>query len=534
MKTIAWDKGKACIAQGRAVLGIELGSTRIKAVLIGEDRLPLCAGTHAWENQLEGGVWTYSLQAVEAGLQAAYRDLAGAVKREYGLPLKQLGAIGISAMMHGYLAFDREDRLLTPFRTWRNTMTEAAAEALSERFSFNIPQRWSVAHLEQALMNGEAQARQLSHLTTLAGYVHWWLTGQKVLGVGDASGMFPIDSETCDWDKGMLEQFDGMHEDLPWRLRELLPRVLRAGEAAGCLTDSGAGWLDPSGELAPGAPLCPPEGDAGTGMVATASVAPRTGNVSAGTSIFAMIVLEGALKRPHREIDMVCTPEGAPVAMVHCNNCSSDLDAWMGLFAELGGCLGLQLPRDELYERLYTLALSGEADAGGLLSYNYYSGEPITGLEAGRPLFVRRPDSRFTLSNFMRAHLLSAFCTLRLGMDILLAGEGVQVDRLLGHGGIFRTAGVMQRLMAAAVETPVSVMQTAGEGGAWGIALLADYLIHREVKDSLSGYLAREVFRDMAVSTLQPDPQDVAGFRRYLRDYQAGLAIQRAAVDTLR
>ena len=521
------------IAQGQAVLGIELGSTRIKAVLIGEDRMPLASGAHAWENRQDNGVWTYGLEDVWAGIQDCYKQLQADVQARFGVTLTKLKAIGISAMMHGYLVFGRDDQLLAPFRTWRNTTTQEAAAQLSELFRFNIPQRWSIAHLEQAILNKEEHVPQIRFLTTLAGYVHWQLTGQKVLGVGDASGMFPIDSATGDYDAKMLGQFDTLHPALGKRLKDLMPKVLKAGEAAGVLGEAGAKLLDVSGKLQAGIPLCPPEGDAGTGMVATNSVAPCRGNISAGTSIFAMIVLERALKRHYEEIDMVCTPDGSPVAMVHCNNGSSDLDAWVALFEELTGVMGAKADRSALYGKLYHLALEGEADCGGLLAYNYFAGEPITQTASGRPLFIRMSNSRFTLANFMRAHLLSMLCTLRLGMDILFEQESVRVESLLGHGGLFKTERVAQQLMAAALQTPVGIMATAGEGGAWGIALLADFMAHNQADDTLGDYLWQQVFRRVPQSLIEPVPQDVEGFEKYLQAYSEGLVIERSAIETL-
>ncbi len=521
------------IARGQAILGIELGSTRIKAVLIGEDKTPLASGAHAWENKLVDGVWTYSLDDAWAGLQDSYRQLQADVQAKYGVALTRLKAIGISAMMHGYLAFDKDDKLLTPFRTWRNTTTQQAASQLSGLFAFNIPQRWSIAHLQQAILNKEAHVPQIRFLTTLAGYVHWRLTGQKVLGVGDASGMFPIDSAANDYDSKMLGAFDALHPQLNMQLRDLLPKVLRAGEAAGVLSEAGAKLLDTSGSLQAGIAMCPPEGDAGTGMVATNSVAPCRGNISAGTSIFAMIVLERPLKRYYEEVDMVCTPDGSPVAMVHCNNGSSDLDAWITLFEELTSVMGAQADRQALYGKLYRLALEGEADCGGLLAYNYFAGEPITQTASGRPLFVRMSNSRFTLANFMRSHLLSMLCTLRLGMDILFEQESVRVESLLGHGGLFRTQRVAQQLMAAALQTPVGVMATAGEGGAWGIALLADFMACGKAGDTLGDYLWQHAFRRIPQSLIEPIPEDVEGFKKYLEIYQKGLPIERSAIETL-
>ena len=524
------------IENGKTALGIELGSTRIKAVLIGEDHKPIASGSHEWENQYENGIWTYSLEAVWSGLQESYRKLSGEVSEKYNTPLKTIGAIGFSAMMHGYMAFDKDGNLLVPFRTWRNTMTGQAAEKLTELFQFNIPQRWSVAHLYQAILNKEPHVKEISHLTTLAGYVHWKLTGQKVLGVGEASGMFPIDSQTNNYDENMMKLFKERRasENLPWKLRDILPKVLTAGDAAGVLSEEGAKLLDPTGGLQLGIPLCPPEGDAGTGMVATNSVAVRTGNVSAGTSVFAMIVLEKALSNLHPEIDMVTTPTGKPVAMVHSNNCTSDLNAWVDLFAEFTKALGVEISESRLYEMLYQKALTGDADAGGLLAYSYLSGEHITHLEEGRPLFVRTPESRFTLSNFMRVNLFSSLGALKIGMDILFEKEQVKLDQLLGHGGFFKTKEVGQRIMAAAMNVPVSVMETAGEGGAWGIALLASYMLYKKENQPLEAYLSNKVFADENSTTIAPDQKDVDGFATFMERYKKGLVIERAAVEGLR
>lgn len=524
------------IAEGKTVLGIELGSTRIKAVLIDEEHNPIAAGSHEWENRYEGGIWTYRLADVWAGLQESYSSLRRDVLEKYDVPLRTVGAIGFSGMMHGYLPFDRHGNLLVPFRTWRNTITGPAVEKLTELFQFNIPQRWSIGHLYQAILNREPHVGQISHLTTLAGYVHWQLTGQKVLGVGEASGMFPVDSATNDYDQVRLAQFNELlaAEGLPWRLADILPKVLVAGDSAGTLTAEGARLLDPTGELPAGIPLCPPEGDAGTGMVATNAIAERTGNVSAGTSVFAMIVLEKPLAKLHPEIDIVTTPAGKPVAMVHSNNCTSDLNAWVDLFREFTGALGVEVDESRLYETLYRQALAGDPDAGGLLAYNYVAGEHITHLTEGRPLFVRRPDSRFTLANFMRVNLFAALGALKIGMDILFEEEGVQIDQLLGHGGFFKTAEVGQRMMAAAANVPVSVMATAGEGGAWGMALLAAYMRHKVAGETLEAYLANKVFAGQQATTLAPDPQDVAGFAAFMARYRQGLTIERAAVEHFR
>ena len=524
------------IESGKTALGIEFGSTRIKAVLIGEDHTPIASGSYEWENRYENGVWTYSLEDIWTGLQESYRKLSGEVSEKYDTPLKTIGAIGFSAMMHGYMPFEKDGNLLVPFRTWRNTITGQAAEKLTDLFQFNIPQRWSIAHLYQAILNREPHINDISHLTTLAGYVHWKLTGQKVLGVGEASGMFPIDSRTNDYDVHKLEQFDEWlkAENIPWKIQDILPRVLVAGDAAGVLTEEGAKLLDPTGELPAGIPLCPPEGDAGTGMVATNSVAERTGNVSAGTSVFAMIVLEKALSKLYPEIDMVTTPTGKPVAMVHSNNCTSDLNAWVDLFQEFTTALGVEIDESRLYETLYKKALTGDADGGGLLAYNYVSGEHITHLEEGRPMFVRTPESRFTLSNFMRVHLFSALGALKIGLGILFEQEKVKIDQVLGHGGFFKTKEVGQKIMAAAMNVPVSVMETAGEGGAWGIALLASYMLHKAENEPLEAYLSDKVFADENGTTIAPDPVDVDGFATFMDRYKKGLVIERAAVDGLR
>ncbi|RPJ27700.1 MAG: ATPase [Chloroflexi bacterium] len=524
------------VESGKTVLGIEFGSTRIKAVLIGEDHTPIAAGSHEWENRYENGVWTYSLEDVWTGLQESYRKLSNEVFENYNTPLQAIGAIGFSAMMHGYMAFDKEGNLLVPFRTWRNTITGQASEKLTDLFQFNIPQRWSIAHLYQAILNKEPHIKDISHLTTLAGYVHWKLTGQKVVGVGEASGIFPIDSRTNDYDEHTIELFNEQLkvENISWKLQDILPKALLAGNAAGVLTEEGARLLDPTGGLQAGIPLCPPEGDAGTGMVATNSVAERTGNVSAGTSVFAMIVLEKALSKLYPEIDMVTTPTGKPVAMVHSNNCTSDLNAWVDLFQEFTHALGVEMSESKLYEMLYKKALTGDADGGGLLAYNYVSGEHITHLEEGRPLFVRTPESHFTLSNFMRVHLFSALGALKIGMDILFEQEKVKLDQLLGHGGFFKTKEVGQRIMAAAMNVPVSVMETAGEGGAWGIALLASYMLHKAKGEPLEAYLSDKVFAEENGMTIAPDQGDVDGFTAFMERYKKGLAIERTAVDALK
>jgi sugar (pentulose or hexulose) kinase len=522
----------AAIRAGETALGIELGSTRIKACLVRADdpSVVLGTGAHEWENEFVDRVWTYSLDAVWAGVQAAYADLRANVERTHGVPLGTLGAIGVSAMMHGYLAFDAQDRLLVPFRTWRNTSTATAAGELTELFGVNIPLRWSIAHYRQAVLDAEPHVPEVRFLTTLAGYVHWRLTGRKVLGIGDAVGMFPVDPVTHDYDVELVARFDALSGGAD-SIRSLLPQVLTAGEPAGELTAEGAALLDPSGALAGGTRFCPPEGDAGTGMVATNAVAPRTGNVSAGTSIFAMVVLEGPLEHVHEELDMVTTPAGDPVAMVHCNNGASELSAWVGLFGAFAAASGTALESDAVFETLFRQAQAGETDAGGVLAYNHLAGEPIAGLAEGRPLVVRTPESRLTLPNFMRAQIYGVFATLSLGMRVL-AAEGVRIDAMYAHGGMFRTAGTAQRFLAAAIDAPVAVAATAGEGGAWGIAALAAYLRHGEGRD-LGAYLREVVFAGADFAVAEPDAADVAGYDRYLERYRAGLAAEAAAVAAL-
>lgn len=526
---------KEMIQSSNTALGIEFGSTRIKAVLIGEDHTPIAAGSHEWENRQEGNIWTYTLEDIWSGLQDCYSDLAKNVQDQYGIPLTSVGSIGFSAMMHGYMAFNKEGELLVPFRTWRNTITEEAAQKLTKEFNYNIPQRWSIAHLYQAMLNQEEHVKDIDFFTTLAGYVHWKLTGEKVLGVGDASGMFPIDIHTGNYDETMLNKFTNLAKpyNYQWDIRKILPKVLAAGEEAGTLSKEGAALLDISGNLQAGIPVCPPEGDAGTGMVATNSIQVRTGNVSAGTSVFAMIVLEKELKNVHEEIDLVTTPDGSLVAMVHCNNCTSDLNAWVNLFKEFSESMGIQVDMNQLFSVLYNKALEGEKDCGGLISYNYFSGEPVTGFEKGCPLFVRSAKDNFTLANFMRTHLYSSLATLKVGLDILLKEEDVQVDKMLGHGGLFKTKGVGQKIMAAAMNTPVSVMETAGEGGAWGIAVLAAYMAAKEENESLGAYLNKKVFAGNAGQEVTPDADDVKGFDDFMKQYKQGLAVERAAVDSL-
>lgn len=529
------EAAKNAVMEGKTALGIEFGSTRIKAVLIDENHAPIAMGTWDWENRLEGNIWTYSLEDIWNGLQGCYRSLAEDVQNKYGVALKRTGSIGFSGMMHGYMAFDKEGELLVPFRTWRNTITEEACKKLIPVFSFNIPQRWSIAHLYQAILNKEPHVKDIAFFTTLAGYIHWKLSGEKVLGVGEASGMFPIDSEKCDFNRRMVGQFDELIKDqgFGWKLEEILPKVLSAGEKAGVLTEEGAKLLDPTGNLEAGIPMCPPEGDAGTGMVATNSVAVRTGNVSAGTSIFAMVVMEGELSKVHEEIDMVTTPDGSPVAMVHCNNCTSDLNAWVNLFGEFAESFGIKADKNELFGTLYRKALEADKDCGGLMAYNYFSGEPITGFDEGRPLFARTPDSHFTLANFMRTHLYSALATLKIGLDILLKEEKVSVDSITGHGGLFKTPVVGQSMMAAAMNAPVTVMDTASEGGAWGMAVLAAFMEEKEENETLTSYLAEKIFAGQTGTTIAPNPEDVAGFDAFIKKYVSCLPAERGAVEGL-
>ena len=529
------SKIQEMILANKTALGIELGSTRIKAVLVGEDNAPIASGGHDWENQLIDGIWTYSIEDVWTGLQRCYAEMLIDVKNKYDVVLESVGSIGISGMMHGYMAFDKSDELLVPFRTWRNTITGEAASILTKEFQHNVPQRFSISHLYQAILKGEEHVSDLTFFTTLAGYIHWKLTGEKVLGVGEASGMFPIDIKKACFNEGMIAKFEGLVEEkhFAWKLQDVLPQVLRAGDQAGALTEAGAKLLDPAGALKAGIPLCPPEGDAGTGMVATNSVAKRTGNVSAGTSVFAMLVLENELKRVHEEIDLVTTPAGDLVAMVHCNNCTSDLNAWVNLFKEFAEASGTKVDMNQLFGTLYNKALEGDADCGGLLAYNYFSGEHITGFEEGRPLFVRTANSNFNLANFMRVHLFTSLGALKTGMDILIKEENVKVEKILGHGGLFKTPGVGQKVMAAAMDTAVSVMETAGEGGAWGIAVLASYMTNKANGETLDVFLNDKVFVGQEGSTIEPDAKDVAGYEEFMKRYTKGLAIEHAAVEHL-
>ena len=524
---------KETIQQGKAILGIEFGSTRIKAVLIDGENKPIAQGSHEWENQLVDGLWTYSTEAIWYGLQDCYADLRKNVLAEYDIEIEELAAIGISAMMHGYMAFNDQQNILVPFRTWRNTNTAKAAAELSELFVYNIPLRWSISHIYQAILDNEEHVADIDFLTTLAGYIHWQLTGNKVLGIGDASGMLPIDPETHNYSAAMVEKFNKLiaPKGFNWTLLDILPEVLNAGENAGFLTAEGAKKLDISGHLKPGIPLCPPEGDAGTGMVATNAVKQRTGNVSAGTSSFSMIVLEKDLSKPYEMIDMVTTPDGSLVAMVHCNNCTSDLNAWVNLFKEYQQLLGIPVDMNEVFCKLYNNALTGDADCGGLIAYNYISGEPVTGLAEGRPMFVRSANDKFNLANFMRANLYASVGVLKIGNDILFNEEHVKVDRITGHGGLFKTKGVGQRVLAAAINSPISVMETAGEGGAWGIALLASYLVNNNNGSTLADWLESNVFAGNTGVEIAPTAEDVAGFNKWIENYKRGLAIEQAAVD---
>ena len=512
-------------------LGIELGSTRIKAVLIDENHIPIASGSHEWENQLVDGIWTYSMEAVTAGIQDCYANLKKDVQEKFGMTLTQVGAIGVSAMMHGYLPFDKDDNQLAAFRTWRNTITGEAAEKLSAALGFNIPQRWSIAHLYQAILNKESHVESIAFLTTLAGYIHYLLTGEKVMGIGEASGMFPIDSAKLDFDQTMVETFDSM-SGMPWKLREILPKVLCAGDSGGKLTEKGAAFLDPAGDLVPGIPVAPCEGDAGTGMAATNSVRERTGNVSAGTSDFAMLVTDHPLG-VHREIDMVTTPAGAPVAMVHCNNCTSDINAWVNLLSEFADFIGAPQDKGKLFTMLFRKSLEADADCGGLVSYNYFSGEGVTDLDEGRPVFARTPNASFNLANFMRTHILSALATLKIGLDILTQEENVQVDKLYGHGGFFKTPGVGQRMLSAAIGAPVSCMETAGEGGPYGMALLAAYMVRKDEGESLADYLDNKVFSGAAATTLMAEQEDIDGFNKFLDRYKSAFPMEKAAVEGL-
>ena len=524
------------IQSARSALGIEFGSTRIKAVLTDYDGNVLAMGAYEWENSLADGMWTYSIDKIHEGLRGCYSELRRNVEKEYGVSIKRVGAIGISAMMHGYMAFDAKGKILTPFRTWRNSNTQAASDELTELFDFNIPLRWTIAHLYQCVLDKEEHLERMDYCTTLASYIHYRLTGERVTGIGDASGIFPVDSDSMDYDSAMVERFDDLIRDrgYRWKLRDILPKVMVAGQRAGTLTSQGAAFLDESGDLEPGIPLCPPEGDAGTGMVATNAISPRTGNVSAGTSTFAMLVLEKPLSGIYREIDMVTTPDGSPVAMAHANNGTSDLNAWVSLFGEFSELTGHSMSIGDIYDKLYRHSLEGDTDCGGLISYGYYSGEGITHINEGRPVFARTPDAAFNLANLMRTHLYSALSAVKLGLDLLFKNERVEVDRITGHGGLFTVKGVAQRYLAAAVGAPVTVMDTASQGGPWGMALLAAYMIDGNNKGSLDKYLQDRIFSHMESSTLEASPDEVRGFEEFAKRYACGLEIERAAVDAMR
>ncbi len=520
------------IAAGKTAIGIEFGSTRIKAVLIGLDSEPLAAGTYDWQNSYENGVWTYSLDEVRKGMQGCFAALIEDVRNKYNVVLETTASIGISAMMHGYLAFDEDHQLLVPFRTWRNTMTAQAADKVTKEFGFNIPQRWSIAHLYQAILNGEEHVSRIRFMTTLAGYVHWILTGEKVIGIGDGSGMFPIDPETGVYNTAMLEKFAKLTKgtDFTQDLSEVLPKIVPVGECAGTLTEVGARLLDPSGSFKAGVPFCPPEGDAQTGMVATNSIAPKTGNISAGTSIFAMAVLERDLSAVYPQIDIVTTPCGHPVAMVHCNNCTTDLDAWIAMFSETLKLFGADVKKSVVYDKLYEAALSGKADCDGILSYNYYSGEHVTEFPEGRPLVMRTPNSELNISNFMRSLIYSCMATLKIGMDILMNEEKITLNKIYAHGGLFKSPVTGQRFLASALGVPVTLMESAGEGGAWGIALLAAYQAREDRMESLADYLNRCVFAGMSGVSMDPCSEDAEGFAEYMKTYRAGLAVENAAI----
>ncbi|MDO5409603.1 MAG: FGGY-family carbohydrate kinase [Lachnospiraceae bacterium] len=524
---------KELIETGKTALGIELGSTRIKGVLVDFKGNVLAVGIHDWENSLVDNIWTYSLEEIHAGLRSCYSSLRKNVEEKYGIVIRNIASIGVSAMMHGYMALDREGRQIAPFQTWRNTNTQQAADELTELFHFNIPLRWTVAHLYQRILDGEAHVKKLDYVSTLSGYIHWKLTGRKVIGIGDAAGMFPIDSDTHDYDAHMIEKFNTLIEKYgyTWKIEDIFPKVLVAGDAAGELTAEGAAFLDETGNLQAGIPLCPPEGDAGTGMVATNSVAPRTGNVSAGTSTFAMIVLEKQLEGLYREIDMVTTPTGFPCAMSHANNGTSDLNAWVSLFGQFAELMGMKKDTGELFEKLYTNSLQGDEDCGGLLAYGYYSGENITFINEGRLVFLRTPESKFNLANFMRVHLYTSLGAVKMGLDILMKKEQVKVERIMGHGGFFKTKGVGQRYLAAAVEAPVTVMDTASEGGAWGIAVLAAYLADRREGEKLEEYLEERIFAELSGETIEPQKEDIEGFKTFMERYEAGLAVEKAAIE---
>ncbi|HHW90635.1 MAG TPA: ATPase [Clostridiales bacterium] len=525
------DISKNQIIEGQTALGIEFGSTRIKAVLIDKEHNILATGYFLWENKLDNGIWTYSLNDAIIGLQKCYQEIKDTIFRKYGIKLKVIGSIGISAMMHGYLVLDKDDNLLVPFRTWRNNIAKVAADELTSLFNYKIAARWSIAHLYHAIKNKEQHVKNIAYQTALEGYIHYLLTGEKVIGIGEASGMFRIDLNTKNYNQDMVCQFESLEavKTSGLKINKIFPKALVAGEEAGKLTQKGAKIIDPSGDLQPGIPFCPPEGDAGTGMVSTNSVKPRTGNISAGTSIFGMIILEKELSKTYSEIDLVTTPSGELSAMAHCNNCSSEINAWMDLFGEIAQIKDKEL----LYQKMFSKSLEGETDCGGVLAYNYVSSENITGIKKGRPLLVRTPESNFTLANFMRSQLYAAFATLKIGLDLLIDNEQVKIDKIYAHGGLFKTEQVAQRYLSAAINTPVTVMKTANEGGAWGMAILAMYLLRKKDNQSLENYLENEVFGKVESVTLEPDLDDVRGFNQYIKRFKSGLPIVKKAVELL-
>lgn len=529
------DKRKQAIEKGDTTLGIEFGSTRIKAVLLDREHNTLAVGTYDWENQLVDGIWSYSLEEINKGMQNCYLSLKKSLQEKYQIKLYRIGAIGISAMQHGYMAFDENNQLLVPFRTWRNTITGRASEELTKLFGYSIPQRWSIAHLYQAMLNKEEHVKEINVLTTLAVYVHWQLTGKRVAGLNEASGMFPVDSKTLKYDLTMGEIFNKLACDLGYScdIQKLLPEIIPAGEVAGKLTEVGAVLLDPEGDLLPGIPFCSPEGDGATGMISTNSIRPGTGNLSAGTSAFAMLVLKKNLSKVHSEIDQVVTPEGYQVGMVHCNNCTSDLNAWVKIFREFSQLLGAEIDNAELYKILYQSALTGDVNCGGLMAYNHLSGEHILGITEGRPMLIRTPESQFTLSNFMRVNLYSAIAAVKIGMDILIKEEHVQIDEIIGHGGFFKTKGVTQKIVSDFLQVPVTVLETAGEGGAWGMAVLASYMKYRKEQESLSDYLQNSVFIKQEGCTVYPDKSSDVEIQRFIERYKKGIALEEMAINLL-
>lgn len=526
---------KDTISTGDISLGVEFGSTRIKAVLTTAGARVIAQSSYDWENQLTDGIFTYDLNDVWIGLRKCYKNITEHVKQQYNVEITKISSMGFSAMMHGYLVFDKQGELLVPFRTWRNTITGQSADILSKSFNFNVPQRWSIAHLYQSILNKEDHVNNIDFLTTLAGYVHWKVTGKRVIGIGDASGIFPIDETSLDYNKNMMEKFKELAEkdgfNIP--LENIFPEVLSTGQTGGTLTDKGALLIDPTGTLQAGIPVCPPEGDAGTGMVATNSITPETGNISAGTSIFAMIVLEKSMSKYYSEIDMVTTPDGHPVAMVHCNTCTSDIDAWVKLFYEFAKQMDKNTDISDVYNMLYQSAINGIYDCGGLTSINYFSGEPVVNIADGAPLFIRKVDSRFNLPNFMRTHIYSSFATVKIGLDLLFNEEQIKIKKLLGHGGLFKVEKVAQQMMASALDTPVEVNSAAGEGGAWGMAILAEYMVRKEQNQSLGQYLDKKIFADTKSSSCFPVKEETEGFNIFLERYKKALLVEGLAVEIM-